>query len=151
MEKRNLLILVGAVGVCLMLFLVCGGIGAFFFFRAIKDEIDRDDSEQDLAEIASAMEDHLQQKGRTPANLAELQAHLTEPHIAERIRKGEIQVVWSALRAADQPRGGGSVIYAWEAKAGSNGRRMVVFMDAMTRELSESEFQNTQKAMTSKK
>ena len=143
MEQKNLFIVLGIAAVCLVL---CAGLGGFMVYRVVKPEIDRDQRQQDLQEIADAMQDHDSAMGRTPANLAELQGHLTDPGVADRIRKGEIQVVWRAARDVDQPGGASSVIYAWETNPNSDGKRMVVFMDGTAQEISESEFQAIPKA-----
>jgi hypothetical protein len=147
MEQKNLFIVLGIAGVCLVL---CAGLGGFMVYRVVKPEIDRENSQQDLEEIATAMQDHDNMAGRPPANLAELQGHLNDSAIVERIRMGEIQVVWRAASAIDQPGGASSVIYAWETNPNSNGKRMVVFMDGMARELDDAEFHSTPKAATSK-
>jgi hypothetical protein len=147
MEQKTLFIVLGIAAVCLVL---CAGFGGFMVYRVVKPEIERDQRQQDFQEIADAMLDHDSATGRTPANLVELQAHLTDPSIADRIRMGQIQVVWSAARDFDQPGGASSVIYAWETNPSSAGKRMVVFMDGMAREISESEFQTTPKAATLK-
>jgi hypothetical protein len=144
MEQKTLFIVLGIGAVCLVL---CAGVGGFMVYRVAKTEIDRDERQQDLEDIAVAMQDHDSATGRTPANLMELAPYLANSNSHDVIRNGEVQVVWSAARSGDQPGGASNVICAWETKANSDGKRLVVFMDGTVAELDESVFQTTPKAV----
>jgi hypothetical protein len=85
---------------------------------------------------------------RTPADLNELKPFLEDDVALDRIRKGDIAVVWNAELGRVQEAGSSSVLIAWETQPTSDGKRLVVFMDALARPISESEFLKTPKAKT---
>jgi hypothetical protein len=157
MQKNTILIIVGVVGGFLVLCAGCSGITIFAVARVLqsgaentlkkeKENKDRRERLDYLKEVGMALHIHNDARQRPPANLEEMLPYVTDPRVKERLKSGEIEVVWGAKRIMDQPGGSSNVIYAWDTKAAADGKRLVLFMDMSTRELSESEFQNKPKA-----
>jgi hypothetical protein len=153
MEKKTLYIVLGVVGGFLLLCCGCGGVGGFLAWRGIKSAADTiaDQSKRlnDLKDISLAAHKHYDVKKRMPANAEDLRPHLDDPKVADRIKSGEIEVVWNASFPL-QPAGTTNVIYAWETKKGSDGRWLVVDMAGFASTLSDAEYQNKPKAAKSK-
>jgi hypothetical protein len=153
MEKKTVFIVLGIVGGFLVLCCGCGGVGGFLAWRAVKSGVDTiaDQSKRltDLKDISLAAHKHYDVKKRMPANAEELRPHLEDPKVADRIKSGEIEVVWSASFPL-QPAGTNNVIYAWETKKASDGRWLVVDMAGFASIISDGEFQSKPKAMKAK-
>jgi hypothetical protein len=157
MQKNTILIIVGVVGGLVVLCAGCGGITIFAVARVFqsgaentlkkeKDNKDRQERLNHLKEVGIGLHLHNDGRQRPPANLEEMLPYVDDARVKERLKGGEIEVVWGAKRITDQPGGSSNVIYAWDIKPAADGKRLVLFMDMMTRELSESAFQNTPKA-----
>jgi hypothetical protein len=148
MEKKTLIIIGSIVGGVAVLGLCCCGVGGFFAYTKIRDAGDRVTRLNDLREIAMAMHSfHDANKGRMPATADDLRPFLSKPTVAERIKSGEIAVVWNAASLNEQPNWS-NMIYCWETKPANNGNRLVAYVDGMGAQLTEAEFQSTPKAKT---
>jgi hypothetical protein len=102
----------------------------------------------DLKLIGVSLQNHRDSAGRGPANLGELKPFLDDNGVAERIRKGEIVVVWNAGPPDRQDAGPADVVAAWEAQPTDDGKRLVVFLDGSAGAINESDFARTPKAKT---
>jgi hypothetical protein len=138
----------GVVGGFLLL--CCGGVGGFLAWRAGKSAVDQTKRLTDLTDIAIAAQKHYDFKKKLPANVEDLRPHLADPKVVDRIKSGEIEVVWNALPFNSQTLGTSNVIYAWVTKKGSDGRWLVVDMQGSATTISDSEFQKRPKAAMSK-
>ena len=150
MQKKTLFIVlglvVGGLGLC-----GCCGVGGFFFaLPRIREAAERQQSATDLRQISVAMLNFYDVNKRMPAKAEDLDRFLEGGPVMQRLRKGEIEVVWNALPAHQQPGGRGNVVYAWDTKVFSGGVRNVLYMDGVVEAISESEFQQKAKAQTSK-
>jgi hypothetical protein len=104
-----------------------------------------------LKSVALAMERFGDTHQRSPADLNELKPFLDDDVALDRIRKGDIAVVWNAELGRAQEAGSSNVLIAWETQPTSDGKRLVVFMDALARPINESDFLQTPKAKTKPK
>jgi hypothetical protein len=149
MQTKTIFIILGVVGVCLILCVGCGGIAFFFGIGRVRDAADRQQRMNDLKQVVLAAHSFHNMNRRMPANANELQGSFLPPGSASnRLRSGEIEMVWNALPFGQQPQGTSGVIYAWDTKPAGNGMRLVGFMDGMADQISESDFLNKPKAAT---
>jgi serine/threonine protein kinase len=136
----------------LMLSLCCLGFIGYYNSTLSNLRANRTQRLDDLKQVALAAQNYSSSFGNMPTNLDNLKGYLGDKEgsspVINRIRKGEIEVVWKALPPLQQTAGTTNVIYAWDTKATSNGKRLVVFMDGFADEISEAEFQAKPKAAT---
>ena len=147
--SKNAWIILGVVAGVGLLSCACCGIGGFFFaIPKIREAADRTKRLNELKIVGLAIASFQDANKRGPANLDELgpQLRLFSPEVEQRIRKGEIVVVWNAGGFIEQPQGGSQVLIAWESKPEPNGSRLVVYMDSHAEILTEQEFQQKPKA-----
>src|SRR5208282_5139304 len=84
---------------------------------------------------------------RMPAKLDDLLPNLS-PLTVQRVRNGEIEVMWNAVAFPEEDRGTSNVVMAWDTKPAANGERLVLFMDGAVQVMSEATFRNTPKVRT---
>jgi hypothetical protein len=150
-DKKTLYIILGAVGGVLLLCCGCGGIGGFFALRGIRSAADLQVRLNDLREVSMAAHSHYDAKKAMPASADDLRPFLSPgSKAADRIKSGEIEVVWNALPYPQQTQGTANVIYAWETKKGSDGRWLVVDMSGFAEIISDANFQAKPKAEKAK-
>ncbi|HYV36581.1 MAG TPA: hypothetical protein VE988_12790 [Gemmataceae bacterium] len=142
-------IIIGVLGGVLLLGGCCVGVPvAFFYFSVQKVNVAKDRFERsfDLRQLGEAMHQFHGQNKRMPANLDDLKPFLAGSKVEDRVRNGEIEVVWNSASFNDEDRGTDKVIIAWDVQTVRNGERVVLFMNKSVQTITEEQFQNTPKA-----
>jgi hypothetical protein len=125
-------------------------VGGFFFaLPRIRGAAERQQSANDLKQVSLAMHSFYDVNKKMPARAEDFGRFLDSGAVMDRLRKGEIEVVWNALPPHQQP-GGRGVVYAWDTKVFAGGVRNVVYMDGLVEAITESEFQQKPKAQLAK-
>jgi hypothetical protein len=154
MEKKTLIIIGSIVAGVLVLGTCCCGVGIFFAITKIRDAAqdvaDRQQRLNDLKQITLAMHNCHDEKKRMPASVDDLAPYLLTGSAVNRLRSGDIDVVWNALPPPKQLSGTSTVIYAWDTKPSAKGLRLVCYMDGFADAITESEFQSKPKALSTK-
>jgi hypothetical protein len=146
MQNKTIFIIIGVVAGCFFLGAICCVAGIFLAVPKLRDAADRAQRKNDLKQVVQAMHNYHSQHNKMPTNANDLQPFLLGSPVSDRLRRGEIEVVWNAARLTEQSNGTSNVIYAWDTKPAGNGSRLVVMMDGMALELTEAEFQTKPKA-----
>jgi hypothetical protein len=145
--NKTVWIILAVVGVLLVFSCLACGVGVVFFVvPGLRNAADRQVRLNDLKEVALAVHACMDDKKRGPANADELATYL-RAQVVERVRKGEIEVVWNAARQMEQKEGTSNVLIAWDTRT-DGGQRLVVFLDGFTRIMQEAEFASKPKART---
>src|SRR5262245_33814545 len=116
--------------------------------QKVREAAERAQRVNELAQVGLAIHRYHEITKQTPAKLDDIKPYLADSRVVERLRKGEIEVIWNAVRLKDEDRGTSNVIMGWDTKAEPDGRRVVLFMDASVRIVSQDEFRNTPKVRT---
>jgi hypothetical protein len=153
MNKRVLIIVGSIGGLCAFCCVLGGGgIAALLILtnrtRAGVDQVQRIN---DLKAVALAIMDFEGDKRRGPNHIDELSPYLARlgdlaEKTEQRVRKGEIQVVWNAAPGKQQPPGPDHEVLAWDNQLDEGRIRLVVFADGHTATLNEQEFRQLPKA-----
>jgi hypothetical protein len=118
--------------------------------QKVREAADRTTHMNDLQQVGLAIYSYYDANKQMPANANDLKPLLSIVP-AQRLRDGEIEVIWNAAPFADEDRGKSNVIVGWDTKPAANGERLVLFMDACVRTMSEDAFRNTPKVRTQMK
>jgi hypothetical protein len=156
-SKRWLAIGGIASGVLVSSCIVCGLIGYVAvkgFIKAggltkenEKDKAEREKTLKDLKEVALAIIKCMDDKQRGPTNLDELDSVADDHAAVDRVRKGEINVIWDAAVLDDQP-GRRKTVLAWAVQPAGDGQRLIARMDGNVQAVDDGEFQSLPKART---
>jgi hypothetical protein len=154
-DNKTSWVTIGSIGAgFLMIFCCLCGAGGYIVGKGIllggaqraeKEKAERQQMLNDLRSVATGVMRHTDATKRGPANVDELAPHAEDPPAIDRVRKGEIQVIWNASRKEDQPSGSNALV-AWATQPANNGNRLVVNLDCIAKEVSEAEFQTMAKA-----
>ena len=149
MENKTILIILGIVGGVVVLLACCGVLGVALLVPAVqkvREAADRQQRLNELKQLGLAVHSFHDAKKKMPENVQDLSPYLAGSLVEDRIRRGEIEVVWGALPLKDQPEGTANVLLAWDNKVEPNGQRLALFLDSSARILTDDEFRRAPKA-----
>jgi hypothetical protein len=154
MNNKVLIILASVAGFLLLSCGVCGVGFVVFALPKIRAAAERVQRVNQMKVIGIAVHNVIDTLNRGPANVDEIAPYLpaNDPLAVEalnRLRKGEIEMAWNALKPTQQPDGASQVLIAWEARPDADGQRVVAYLDGTSAILTDQEFQTKLKAWTS--
>lgn len=144
MQKKTLLIILGAVGGSVVLCGGCCGVAALIAVPRIRDAAAKTQSANDMKAVGLAMHNYFDAHKRWPPNVDGIQSFLPmdATKLRDRLQKREIEAVWGAV-GGPQP----GVVIAWDTQKFADGRN-VAFMDGSVQFVADAEFQKMPKAPT---
>jgi hypothetical protein len=146
---NSTLLILGIVGGVLLLVCAGCGIGGFFIYKAAEEKVQeaaqRVERTNDLHQVGIAYHEYQGRNGRPPANVDELAVTLGSGKALQRIRSGEIEVIWN-VNPARQFKGTSNVILAFYTRPEPNGDRIALYADGSTRLLTAPEFNSAARA-----
>ena len=117
--------------------------------QKVREAAERTVRKTELSQVGVAIHSFHDSKKQMPANVDDL-APFLDAKVAERIRKGEIMVIWNAVPLKDENRGLNNVTIAWDTQPVVLNQRLVLFMDASVQTITEDQFRTMPKAEVSK-
>ncbi len=149
-SNKTLWIVLGTVGGFLLL--GCCGIAGLIglVVNAARESADQVTKANYLNELGIAIHNYHDQHQRMPANVDDI-LPFVDPGFTERLRSGEIEVIWNALSFNDEKRSPSNVIMAWFTTPTADGLRPVLFMDGSVGAITEIDFQKRPKAQVVQK
>jgi Superinfection immunity protein len=149
-SNTTLLIILGVFAGMLVLGCPCG-IGLLVpAVQRVREAADRTARLNELSQIGKAIHSFHDTTKRMPAKLDDIQPSLNAMTM-QRLRNGEIEVIWNAVPLPEEDRGTSNVMMAWDTKPAGNGDRLVLFMDGSVQVINENAFHNAAKARTQPK